>query len=124
MFSELHIQEIHIAFLGLGSLASGLIAWVTFHFYSTRRFEKKFKELGVERNNWDPFIFRTFPYSLIIIFQTERLNDDNYYFFVPVSATRKLATRIDKIIAIWLWISAITMILVVLSLRFTDMAFE
>jgi hypothetical protein len=67
--------------------------------------------MGIKRNDWDFCGIRSFWYSLIILSKTERLNDGNY-FFVAVSATRKLATRVDKVLAIWLLASSLIMTLV------------
>ncbi|WP_432460906.1 hypothetical protein [Agarivorans sp. QJM3NY_25] len=86
-----------------------------------RRFEEQFELRGVERIDWDGLGFRVLSYATVILFKTDRLNDDNYQ-FVPVSETRKLATKKDWFLALWLWGSGIGMLVVGFTYAFFFMA--
>ncbi|UPW19365.1 hypothetical protein M0C34_03550 [Agarivorans sp. TSD2052] len=101
---------------------SMMIAWLVFSNMTMKRIEREFNQLGIERVDWDGPGFRVLSYATIIFFKTERMNDQNYQ-FVPVSATRKLATKRDWYLALWLWGSAIAMlgILLVLSIFFSEL---
>lgn len=104
---------------------SMMIAWLVFSNMTMKRIEREFNQLGIERVDWDGPGFRVLSYATIILFKTERMNDQNYQ-FVPVSATRKLATKRDWYLALWLWGSASVAIvcMIILAVFFPELLQE
>ncbi|MGF1688604.1 hypothetical protein L4C36_18280 [Photobacterium japonica] len=78
------------------SAVMSIVLGIVFHFYTVRRLERAFKCNGIGYLGGDRL--RLVNYAFVIFFQTERLNDHNYP-FVPVSESRKLATKKDRFIA-------------------------
>lgn len=113
MSSVLYIQESYVETILLASLLSAIVSSVVFYFYSIKRFEKKFEELGVKRVDWDFCGVRMFWYAAILIFKNKKIGDHNHP-FAPVSATREIATTVDKILALWLWFSSLAIVLITL----------
>ncbi|WP_432454547.1 MULTISPECIES: hypothetical protein [unclassified Agarivorans] len=89
---------------------STMIAWLAFSRKCMVRLEREFKTQGISRVDWDGPGFRVLSYATVILFKTERMNDSNYQ-FVPVRETRRLATRLDWYLALWLWSSGIGLLL-------------
>ncbi|UPW19367.1 hypothetical protein M0C34_03560 [Agarivorans sp. TSD2052] len=89
---------------------STMIAWLAFSRKCMVRLEREFKAQGISRVDWDGPGFRVLSYATVILFKTERMNDSNYQ-FVPVSETRRLATRLDWYLALWLWSSGAGLLL-------------
>ncbi|WP_432460907.1 hypothetical protein [Agarivorans sp. QJM3NY_25] len=104
------------------SMFSAMIAWLCFARINMPRLEKSLKEQGIERVDWDGPGFRVLSYTIIILFKTKRLNDDNYP-FVPVTASRQLATQTDWWLSLWLWGSfGIAMVcMIILSVFFPEL---
>ncbi len=98
---------IQLFFLILG--VSAMIAWLLSAKLTMRRIEPELIKQGFSCGSWDGPGFRVLSYATIILFQTKLLNDSNYP-FVPVSATRKLATKKDWYISLWLWCSLVGMV--------------
>lgn len=85
----------HILF---GCLVFSMFMAILFYFITVRRIEKQFLIEGVTRPDWDGIGLRIPGYAIIILCDTQRLNDKNYP-LLPVAETRRLATKIDRLLA-------------------------
>ncbi len=101
-----------LQFFFMITFVSSMIAWLLSAKFTMRRIEPELKKQGFNCGSWDGPGFRVLSYATIILFQTKLLNDSNYP-FVPVDATRKLATKKDWYISLWLWCSLVGMVFLV-----------
>lgn len=104
---------------GIG-VVFGIIQAIVFYFTTIRRLEKQFRQEAIERLDWDGVGLRIPGYAMILCLSPKRINDNNYS-LLPVSATRRLATRTDRLMAKVLYINFfICLILLFVITVFTD----
>ena len=102
----------HILF---GCLIFSMFMAILFYFITVRRIEKQFLIEGITRPDWDGIGLRIPGYAIIILCDIQRLNDKNYP-LLPVAETRRLATKIDRLLAFLFYFSAVLCVVILVVL--------